>query len=246
MSNVSCVITTSTLLDELIQNNIYLCITLTLEFRQSVHVHLSIILFNSCFYLCLFSQYIYVATILVGAPKVGDFWYTIMLPSVAAKYFYRNLRRNSLEIKHFYSLCFGVPRILRQDTLSECRKDGWRCIYTTVYYGKNNAAKDGSKSPGVTQEASKKTENVQKQDEKVSAKTTSKDLNTDPEYDVLEVIKEDKGPKKLNVKTVEKDRAGDILVRTEFGSKNDIVTKVTIEKKKMETVDGPLPQPGNH
>ncbi|XP_026747209.1 zinc transporter 9 [Trichoplusia ni] len=55
-----------------------------------------------------------------------------MLPSVAAKCFYRNLSRHSIEIKYLHTLCFGTPKILRHDFFIEGRELG-RCVSTTAY-----------------------------------------------------------------------------------------------------------------
>lgn len=55
-----------------------------------------------------------------------------MLPSVAVKYFYRNLTRHSTEIKYLHSLCFAAPRIFRQDIFHESKKL-WRCVHTSTY-----------------------------------------------------------------------------------------------------------------
>lgn len=55
-----------------------------------------------------------------------------MLPSVAAKCFYRNLSRHSIEIKYLHSLCFAAPKLFRQDIFHE-GKTLWRCVHTSAY-----------------------------------------------------------------------------------------------------------------
>lgn len=72
-----------------------------------------------------------------------------MLPSVAAKCFYRNLSRHSIEIKYLHSLCFAAPKIFRQHIYHE-RKALWRCVHTSSYLldkPENNAMHKEKGSP---------------------------------------------------------------------------------------------------
>ncbi|PZC75863.1 hypothetical protein B5X24_HaOG205565 [Helicoverpa armigera] len=78
-----------------------------------------------------------------------------MLPSVAAKCFYRNLSRHSIEIKYLYSLCSGAPRVWRQGIFHD-GKDRWRCVHTSSYLldkPKSKNALQSEKPPAATEKA---------------------------------------------------------------------------------------------
>lgn len=80
-----------------------------------------------------------------------------MLPSVAAKCFYRNLSRHSYDIKYLHSLCFAAPRIFRQGIFHE-GKELWRCVHSSAYL----LDKPKSKNALQTEKASPASENANK------------------------------------------------------------------------------------
>ncbi|XP_075972964.1 solute carrier family 30 member 9 [Anticarsia gemmatalis] len=157
-----------------------------------------------------------------------------MLPSVAAKCFYRNLCRHSTEIKHLHFSCFGVPNILRQYSFNEGRKELWRCVYTSAYLNdKNNKnSKDASKLSGNTS-----TEGV-----KVSKNADNATIDVTPMK--FEVIRKDEGPpvNTSNDKTVKHFESENFVVKTETDD-SKIVTKVTIEKIGLKAEKESLPHP---
>lgn len=102
-----------------------------------------------------------------------------MLPSVAAKCFYRNLSRHSIEIKYFHTLCFGTPKILRHDFFIEGRKKG-RCVSTTAYMFE----KPKSKSAPVPEKATPEANNV----EKVIKQSVTGDIIVKTESDANKVV----------------------------------------------------------
>lgn len=82
---------------------------------------------------------------------------TIMLPSVAAKCFYRKLSRHSIEIKYLHSLCFGAPKIFRRDIIHES-KELWRYVHSSAYLLDKTKSKNVVESEKVAAE----NENVNK------------------------------------------------------------------------------------
>lgn len=80
-----------------------------------------------------------------------------MLPSVAAKCFYRKLSRHSIEIKYLHSLCFGAPKIFRRDIIHES-KELWRYVHSSAYL----LDKTKSKNVVASEKVAAENENVNK------------------------------------------------------------------------------------
>ncbi|CAD0198796.1 unnamed protein product [Chrysodeixis includens] len=102
-----------------------------------------------------------------------------MLPSVAAKCFYRKLSRHSIEIKYLHTLCFGTPKILRHDFFIEGRELG-RCVSTTAYLFDNPKSKSALAPEKPTSDGS----NVQK----VIKQSVTGDIIVKTESDANKVV----------------------------------------------------------
>lgn len=154
-----------------------------------------------------------------------------MLPSVAAKCFYRSLNRHSIEIKHFHALCFGVPRILRPDTFNTGRKELWRCVYTSTYHYKKSDGKNDVKLAGTSNTEQKRStgdlKNLLIKDSLTHSEVKASANSTDP-------------TQANNIMT--KKIHDEIIVKTEVDHNKDVTT-VTIEKKTPVAEKQPLPNP---
>ncbi|CAB3236169.1 unnamed protein product [Arctia plantaginis] len=151
-----------------------------------------------------------------------------MLPSAAAKSFYRNLSRYSIEIKHFHPICLGGPRTLRRETFSAYKNELWKSVYTSAYrYDKNdNDSKNNLKFSATNHKKIESEKNGGKPSPELNVQPSSK-LHLDVE--VLEKRKAQIQSSNLKAKGGTND---DIIVKTET-DQDKIVTKVTIEKKSV-------------
>lgn len=161
-----------------------------------------------------------------------------MLPSAAAKSFYRNLSKYSIEIKHFHSICFGVPRTLRRETFSAGKNELWKTVYTSAYrYDKNDdSSKNNLKLSGTNKNKIEAKGNEGKPSPEINVQQSSQ-LHLD-----VEVLEKRKAQIQSSNPKAKRGINDDIIVKTET-DQDKIVTKVTIEKKSVAE-SKPLATPG--